>query len=125
MLRTEGGNFLFVWDILESGLADHFGEGTFEMSSNGKAMNTVFGLTSSKSDGTAVVSDINFYSRDSLVTLYPDMRKYLGDPTGISAKPNYVKHFGGTYTMGGVKVDENANLSQGVYVVNGAKILKR
>ena len=125
MLRTEGGNFLFVWDILESGLNDHFGEGTFEMSSNGKAMNTVFGLTSSKSDGTAVVSDINFYSRDSLVTLYPDMKKYLGEPTRISASPYYAKQIGGTYTMGGVKVDENADRLQGLYIVNGAKMLKR
>lgn len=125
MLRTEGGNFLFVWDILESGLNDHFGEGSFEMSSNGKAMNTVFGLTSSKSDGTAVISDINFYSRDSLVTLYPDMQKYLGEPTTISASPYYVRHLGGTYTMGGVKVDENADRPQGLYIVNGAKMLKR
>jgi hypothetical protein len=125
MLRTEGGNFLFVWDILESGLNDHFGESTFEMSSYGKAMNTVFGLTSSKSDGTAVISDINFYSRDSLVTLYPDMQKYLGEPTTISASPYYVRHLGGTYTMGGVKVDENADRPQGLYIVNGAKMLKR
>jgi hypothetical protein len=125
MLRTESGNFLFVWDILESGLNDHFGESTFEMSSYGKAMNTVFGLTSSKSDGTAVISDINFYSRDSLVTLYPDMQKYLGEPTTISASPYYVRHLGGTYTMGGVKVDENADRPQGLYIVNGAKMLKR
>ena len=125
MLRTEAGNYIFVWDILESGLSDHFGEGTFEVSSNGMAMNTVFGLTSSKSDGTAVVSDINFYTRDMLVTRYPEMQKYLGAPSRIVDAPRYTEGLCETYTLGGVKVDGGANLPQGLYVVNGEKVLRR
>ena len=124
MLRTSGGESLFVWDIQKSGLADHFGEGTFEMSSNGMAMNTVFGLTSSKTDGTAVIHDINFYTRDMLVTLYPEMQKYLGVPTHIFDAACCTETMNGIY-MGGVKVEGNANLSQGIYVVDGEKLLRR
>ena len=123
MLRTDNGSFLFVWDILESGLGDYFGEGVFEMSSNGKAMNTVFGLTSSKSDGTAVVSDINFYTRDMLVALYPDMQKYLGVPDKIES-PLCANTQSGIYTLGGVKVSLDGELPRGIYVVGGEKMVK-
>lgn len=121
--RTSDGNYLFVWDIPHSGLADYFDEGTFEFSSNGKALNTVFGLTSSRSDGTSVINDINFYTRNTLVTLYPEMQEYLGVPDGIDA-PLHAEARSGVYTLGGVKVSSDMNLSHGIYLVDGEKVVR-
>lgn len=77
-LTLENGDALLVWDVTKSGLNDNLQADSVAFSSNGNAMNTVFGLTSSASDGTAVISDISFYSLNELVTSYPAMQEVLG-----------------------------------------------
>lgn len=52
------------------------------------------------------------------------MQKYLGVPTHIFDAACCTETMNGIY-MGGVKVEGNANLSQGIYVVDGEKLLRR
>ncbi len=121
-LRTSDGHILFVWDITQSGLDDYMKDDTYSFSSNGQAMNTVFGLTSTKSDGTATITDINFYTRDSLVTRYPDMTKYLGEPSQIAQQliPTQPHNI---YTLNGTKVtgQKLSQLPKGIYIVDKKK----
>ncbi len=121
-LRTSDGHILFVWDITQSGLDDYMKDDTYSFSSNGQAMNTVFGLTSTKSDGTATIIDINFYTRDSLVTRYPDMTKYLGEPSQIAQQliPTQPHNI---YTLNGTKVtgQKLSQLPKGIYIVDKKK----
>jgi len=121
-LRTSDGYILFVWDITQSGLNDYMKDDTYSFSSNGQAMNTVFGLTSTKSDGTATITDINFYTRDSLVTRYPDMTKYLGEPSLITQQL-IPTQFHSIYTLNGTKVtgQELHQLPKGIYIINKKK----
>lgn len=72
------GEVLMVWDVAKSGLNDNLQADSVAFSSYGKAINTVFGLTSSAADGTAVISDISFYTIEELVANYPDMQAVLG-----------------------------------------------
>ena len=74
----DNGETLFVWDIMKSGLDDNFKTDTVAFSSWGKALNTVFGLTSAAADGTAVISDISFYSTSELVARYTELRDLIG-----------------------------------------------
>lgn len=71
------GDALFVWDVTKSGLNDNINADSVAFSSYGNPINTVFGLTSSAADGTAVVSDISFYSSVELITVYPEMQEVL------------------------------------------------
>ena len=94
-------------------------------SANGKAMNTVFGLTSTNADGTATISDINFYTRNDLVSLYPEMQKHLGVPDGISMSL-HADAAGDIYSLNGVKIDKHYLDEQyrGMYVVGNKKYIK-
>lgn len=69
---------LFVWDVATSGLNDNLKADSVMFSTHGKAINTVFGLTSSADDGTAVISDIGFYTIEELLAVYPEMKKVTG-----------------------------------------------
>ena len=85
-------------------------------------MNTVFGLTTTHSDGSATISDINFYTRDSLVTCYPEMQQYLGAPDNVEAIPSPQDE--SIFTLHGVQVSEKNDsheLPKGVYIVNKKK----
>ena len=92
-------------------------------STNGQAMNTVFGLTSTKSDGSATISDISFYTRNDLVTRYPEMQKHLGLPDGITATQSATSTH--IYSLNGTKMPQDAPLTHGIYIVNGEKRLTR
>ncbi len=119
------GQSLFVWDITQSGLNENMMDEIFSYSSNGQAMNTVFGLTTTRNDGIATISDINFYTRDSLIAHYPEMQQYLGAPD------NAIRNIGnplspkGTYTLNGVKVTNQASLPGEIYIINGLKKIKQ
>ena len=122
-ITTADGQSLFVWDITKSGLNDYMKDEIISFSANGQAMNTVFGLTSTKSDGTATISDICFYTRNDLVTRYPEMQKYLGLPDGITATLSATSTH--IYSLNGTKMAHDAPLSQGIYIINGEKRLTR
>ena len=116
------GQSLFVWDITQSKLNDYIKTDTVSFSTNGQAMNTVFGLTTTHSDGSATISDINFYTRDSLVNCYPEMQQYLGAPDNVEAIPSPQDE--SIFTLHGVKVSEKNDsheLPKGVYIVNKKK----
>ena len=117
---------LFVWDITRSGLNEYMQDEVISFSSNGQAMNTVFGLTSTNSDGTAIITDISFYTRDSLVTRYPEMQQYLGAPDNAIHHATYTQPHN-IYTIDGKKVGENHTgselnqLPKGIYIINNKK----
>ncbi len=111
------GQSLFVWDVTQSGLNDHIQTDTVSFSTHGKAMNTVFGLTTTLSDGSATISDINFYTRNHLVTLYPEMQTYLGSPNRVISIPHTQSRT--IYTLGGVNVTSQPSLPTGVYIIDG------
>ena len=114
------GQSLFVWDITQSGLNDNMRDALFSFNSNGQAMNTVFGLTTTHSDGSATLSDISFYTRDSLVTRYPEMQAYLGAPdSGIHLIPQHDSSLRGIYTLDGHHVTHLHSLTPGIYIVDG------
>ena len=74
-----------VWDMTRSGLSDYMQGDHILISSNGKNLCTVFGLTSSAADGTAVLTDIGFYSFSEMVDKYPELAA-LNTDEAISAK---------------------------------------
>ena len=123
--RTSSGHMLFVWDITQSGLDENMQDEVFSFSSHGQAINTVFGLTSSLNDGTATITDISFYTRDSLVTRYPDMIDYLGQPSKITSTTLTTPH--GIYTLNGQRIGEYKSeqefgqLPKGVYIIDDKK----
>jgi hypothetical protein len=116
---------LFVWDITQSGLDENMQDEVFSFSSHGQAINTVFGLTSSLNDGTATITDISFYTRDSLVTRYPDMIDYLGQPSKITSTTLTTSH--GIYTLNGQRIGEYKSeqefgqLPKGIYIIDDKK----
>lgn len=122
------GQSLFVWDITKSGLNDYMKEDTVSFSTNGQAMNTVFGLTSTRADGSATINDINFYSRNTLVTQYPEMQQYLGTPDAIKHASAEASNSTNIYTLGGVKIAGSSSpesieeLPEGIYIMNGKKV---
>ena len=128
-VTTADGQALFVWDITQSGLNDYMKDENISFSANGKAMNTVFGLTSTNADGTATISDINFYTRNDLVSLYPEMQKYLGVPDGISMSL-HADVTGDIYSLNGVKIASHTDKQyldeqyKGIYIVGNKKLIK-
>lgn len=66
-----------IWDLTTTGLTDYMVGDSIVFSNNGKDINTVFGLTSSAEDGTAVISDISFYSAAELFETYPELSETL------------------------------------------------
>jgi hypothetical protein len=120
---TADGQSLFVWDITKSGLNDYMKDEIISFSTNGQAMNTVFGLTSTKSDGSATISDICFYTRNDLVTRYPEMQKHLGVPDGITATQSATSAY--IYSLTGARISQDTQLSQGIYIINGEKRFTR
>ena len=74
----EGDETCFVWDIKASGLGDNLqGDSISVLSTHGAAVNTVFGLTSSADDHSAVLTDISFYSLTEMLVRYPALKDAL------------------------------------------------
>jgi hypothetical protein len=102
---------------------------TFSFSANGKAMNTVFGLTSTKADGTATISDISFYTRNNLVSIYPEMQKFLGVPDDINT-PLHASYTGAIYSLNGAKIASHTDITnldesyRGIYIIGNKKWIK-
>ena len=126
---TADGQSLFVWDITQSGLNDYMKGETISFSANGKAMNTVFGLTTTKADGTATISDISFYTRNNLVSIYPEMQKFLGVPDDINT-PLHASHTGAIYSLNGAKIASHTDITnldesyRGIYIIGNKKWIK-
>ena len=113
------GQSLFIWDVTQSGLNENMRDELFGYSSNGQAMNTVFGLTTTRSDGSATISDINFYTRDSLVTRYPEMQQFLGAPDNSISSTRHNSSCKSIYTLAGHNVTNQSELAPGIYIIDG------
>lgn len=76
-VTNDNGETIVIWDVTKSGLDDNLKNDSVMFSSYGKSINTVFGLTSSEADHSAVISDIGFYSLRELLTVYPELKQTL------------------------------------------------
>ena len=73
-VTNDKGETYVIWDVAQSGLDDNLKNDSVMFSSYGKSINTVFGLTSSAADYSAVISDIGFYSLKELLKTYPELK---------------------------------------------------
>ena len=73
---NDKGETFIIWDTSISGLNDYMQSDSIGISTQGKAMSTVFGITSSASDYSAVISDIGFYSMSEMLTKYPEVGNF-------------------------------------------------
>ncbi len=76
-ITNDAGETFIIWDVTESGLNDNMSGDTITFGHHGKTINTVFGLTSSAEDGTAIIQDIAFYSLKQMVEKYPELIEKL------------------------------------------------
>ncbi len=65
---------IFIWDITQSGLDDNMQGDSIVLSTHGNTASTIFGLTSSADDGSAVITDISYYSLQELLACYPEAK---------------------------------------------------
>jgi DUF1680 family protein len=118
-------DLLVLWDVTASGLDGNMQSDPVNLSSNGASMATVFGLTSTKSDHSSVISDIGFYTAQQAVDRYPSLAPTFGLTSRIatgtvpSSQPAT-----GTYTLDGRQVSPSG-LAPGVYISNGRKNVVR
>ena len=92
----DNGTSTIIWDITQSGLTDYMQGDSIGLSNHDKACSTLFGLTSSAADGSAVLSDIGFYSLEQVISRYPELAdmmqvKWLDEeattaPNGLQGK---------------------------------------
>jgi hypothetical protein len=77
---------------------------------------TIFGLTSSNTDGSCEIYDINFTT---------SVDDYLAQQTSIRPlRYNVSRGQGMTYTLGGMQVEQPSAAARGVYIQNGRKVVK-
>lgn len=121
---ADGDTTYTIWDITTSGINDYMKGDTIAISANGKSIATCFGLTSTRTDWTADIFDINFYTPQQVVDTYPTLADALGIPSGISevnretALPSVVYNIDGTKTS-----RQKALRTPGVYIANGKKFV--
>lgn len=72
--NTQGETFM-IWDVTKTGLDDFLKEDSVGFSNQGNTANTIFGLTSSAEDNSAVITDISFYSVGQLIDKYPELKE--------------------------------------------------
>ena len=70
--QSDTGETLVIWDITQSGLNGNMQGDSILLSTNGNTASTIFGLTSDATDGSAVISDISFYSLQELTDSHPE-----------------------------------------------------
>jgi hypothetical protein len=125
-LANDGYSFI-VWDITKSGLNGNCTGATYLLSSNKAAYDTAFGLTSTASDNSAVISDIAFYTSEELASKYPALAAEMGLPTAIGDVKADAPTHSGIYTLSGQKIGRNdaskARLPKGIYIVGGQKVV--
>lgn len=103
---------LIAWDMSKTGLYDNF-TGTRPNVCMGQ---TIFGLTSSNTDGSCEILDINFAA---------NVDDYLAQQTGVDqlyCVPG--RGQGRTYTIGGMQVEEPSTAGHGIYIQDGRKVVK-
>ncbi|MBQ7572395.1 MAG: glycoside hydrolase family 127 protein [Bacteroidaceae bacterium] len=98
---------LIAWDMTQSGLYDNF-TGDRPSVCVGQ---TIFGLTSTKSDGSCEIHDINFIA---------NVDEYISEATRIASV--YTPAANGTvYTLQGIR---SRNPQKGVFIQNGRKYIR-
>ncbi len=119
--------YYFIWDINKSGLTDYWKaneDGVIMISDNGKGLITCFGLTAAATAaGTAYINDINYYSAQEAVDLYPELSDKLGVvPSGVSEIPNGQRKQNDTaYDLNGRPVTKHHH---GIYIQHGEKRIR-
>lgn len=73
----DNGTSTIIWDITQSGLTDYMQGDSIGLSNHDKACSTLFGLTSSAADGSAVLTDIGFYSLGQALDKYPELAETM------------------------------------------------
>lgn len=71
--QNDKGETFIIWDTTVGGLNDYMKTDSINISTHGNAMSTVFGITSSAADYSAVISDIGFYSLTEMLNKYPEV----------------------------------------------------
>ena len=103
---------LIAWDMSKSGLYDNFTR-TRPSVCIGQ---TIFGLTSSNTDGSCEIYDINFVtSVDDYLTQRTNILP-LRYKAGLEQK-----HI---YNLGGIQVEQPSYATRGIYIHNGCKVAK-
>ena len=67
----EDGTSFVVWDVMRTQVSGNMGGFVFTLSRFGSDNTTLFGLTSSRDDKTADITDISFYSLTGIAEKYP------------------------------------------------------
>jgi DUF1680 family protein len=123
---SDGGTII-LWDLRKSGLTDNMnfsGNDEIIIGDNGNAFVNCWGLSSSATNMTATISDINYYSPQEAVDRYPVLSKVLGlTPTGIITAMAPHISTGRVYNMNGQEVQPQ-DMHDGVFIVDGRKLLK-
>jgi DUF1680 family protein len=124
---TETGDTYILWDITQSGINDYMQGDSIGLSANGNWLSTVFGLTSTAADYSATIKDINYYSGQQAVDIYPCLEKTLGLTSAVTL-PKSLPASHNIYTLEGVCVGNSTSLSdlpKGIYIVDGKKIVRK
>ena len=72
-IRNAEGVTTVIWDITQSGLTEFMQGDSIVLSDNNNGCTTIFGLTSSAADHSAVISDVGFYSQAEILHKYPEL----------------------------------------------------
>lgn len=119
---ADGDTTYVLWDIPSSGIDDYMKTDTIMVSANGKSYATCFGLTSTRADWSADISDLGFYSPQQAVDTYPALSDALGIVSAISEVGVGKANGNVVYNLSGMRINKaDALRKAGVYVVDGRK----
>jgi DUF1680 family protein len=126
--KATDGDLIIVWDVTKSGLDDNMKEDQIVFTTGTGSIITLFGLTSTATDNTSTIKNINFYSAAEAVKMYSELASVLGGTSGITSITDADAKSADVYTITGVKV-ASANqtttdkLPNGLYIRDGKKFV--
>lgn len=88
--KNDKGETFIIWDTSASGLNDYMQADSISIGTQGNAMSTVFGVTSSAFDYSAVISDIGFYSMSEMLNKYPEIAQFCNVNLFAEDADNYI-----------------------------------
>ncbi|MCR4768735.1 MAG: glycoside hydrolase family 127 protein [Bacteroidaceae bacterium] len=106
--NKNGNDVYFVWDLPESGLMDNSQGDDYAFSKG----NTIFGLTSTT--GTSIIKDITFSN---------SYETYIASAISTPTIDKYNKRLNNLYKIDGTRYSNLDSVSDGIYIVNGKKVL--
>ncbi len=115
-INTEDGKQLIAWDIRNSYIDD-----TMQESINDLTGNTIFGLTSTTTNGQCTINDISFYTPDEAADKYPELSFLSTDIRNIPYD-NFNTEGTVLYDLRGVATT-GPKISKGIYITSGKKVV--